>query len=381
MLRLTPVALLFALAAIAQAGAPQVAINLFDGQSLDGWTVENGCKVTVEDGLLVLKQGNGWLRSDYEYGDFRLHVEWKAVKPADYDAGVYVRTQAGGAPFPKVSHQVNLLQGSEGAVKNIPGATAPAGLVKPGEWNSFDITCLGDTLAVTINGQEAYKVPGLKQKKGYIGLQCEVDKGGEFHFRNLHVSELGYQSLFNGKDLSGWEGGGAPAEQCWEVENGLLKCTGQKGPWLRSAKEYGDFSLRFDYQLEPGGNSGVYVRVPQDGNHHRENAEGPPAGFEVQLLDDAADQYKTLKDYQYSASVYDILGAKPRNSRPAGQWNTIEIACRGQHVQIQHNGVRVADCSAEKYPLLNLRQTKGFLGLQNHSSVVRFRNVRVAELR
>ena len=46
---------------------------------------------------------------------------------------------------------------------------------------------------------------------------------------------------------------------------------------------------------------------------------------------------------------------------------------------IHHNGAKVIDCSAEKYPLLNLRQTKGYLGLQNHSSVVRFRNVRLAE--
>ena len=97
----------------------QATSTLFDGRSLDGWTVEGDCRVVVEDGLLVLKEGNGWLRSDLTYRDFTLHVEWKAVKTADYDSGVYVRTLTGGAPFPSNSHQVNLLDGSEGNVKNI----------------------------------------------------------------------------------------------------------------------------------------------------------------------------------------------------------------------------------------------------------------------
>ncbi|RPI80431.1 MAG: DUF1080 domain-containing protein, partial [Planctomycetaceae bacterium] len=93
---------------------PRSTSSLFDGQSLDGWTIEGDCQAAVEDGLLVLKQGNGWLRSDLQYRDFVLHVEWKAVKTSDYDSGVYVRTLAGGAPFPKNSYQVNLLDGSEG---------------------------------------------------------------------------------------------------------------------------------------------------------------------------------------------------------------------------------------------------------------------------
>src|SRR6516162_4863955 len=87
---------------------------LFDGRSLDGWSAENGCEAGVENGLLVLKAGDGWLRSDRTYADFVLHVEWKALKAADYDAGVYIRTLPEGTPFPKTGYQVNLLQGKEG---------------------------------------------------------------------------------------------------------------------------------------------------------------------------------------------------------------------------------------------------------------------------
>lgn len=352
-------------------------IDLLDGRSLDGWTVEGECEAAIEAGLLVLKKGNGWLRSDLQYRDFVLHVEWKSVKPADYDSGVYVRTLAGGAPFPRSSYQVNLLDGSEGNVKNLKGATS-TGLVNRGEWNAFDITAIGERLEVAINGKTAYKVNGLKNREGFIGLQCEVDKGGEFQFRKLSITELGYRSLFNGKDLSGWEGGAESADKCWLVEKGLLVCNGQKGPWLKSRDEFSDFDLRFEYQVSPGGNSGVYVRVPADGNHHRDNDQLPPAGFEVQVLDDAAPQYSMLKDYQYCGSVYDICGASDRVCRPAGRWNTMEIRCEGSNVRVFHNGVLVTEVTEQSHPLIALRQSRGFLGLQNHDTVVKFRNIRVA---
>jgi hypothetical protein len=365
------------LAVIAADSAPaQFTYSLFDGQTLDGWTAENGCEAAVEEGMLVLKAGDGWLRSDHTYADFLLHVEWKALKQADYDAGIYIRTLPAGKPFPNDGYQVNLLQGKEGNIGNLPGASS-TGLVKPGEWNVFDVTVAGETVALAINRREAYKVGGLKHAAGYIGLQCEVPKGGHFQFRNLRITEFGQQSLFNGKDLTGWEGAGEPAEKCWQVSEGLLQCTGAPGPWLRSKDEYGDFNLRLEYQVSAEGNSGVYVRVPADGNHHRENDQAPPAGFEVQILDDASPKYKDLKDYQYSGSVYDIAGATRRVSRPAGRWNTLEINARGQRLAVTHNGVVIVDLEEEKFPLIKLRQTKGFLGLQNHSTLVKFRNLRI----
>ncbi|MSR60751.1 MAG: DUF1080 domain-containing protein [Planctomycetaceae bacterium] len=350
--------------------------SLFDGRTLQGWTIENDCEIGVEDGSLVLQSGNGWLRSDHTYADFALHVEWKALKESDYDAGIYIRTLNGGKDFPKDSYQINLLQGEEGNIKKLKGA-ASKGLIKPGDWNAFDIAVVGDQVALQINGKPAYKVGGLKQRIGYVGLQCEVIKGGKFQFRNLSITELGYRSLFDGKSLDGWTGAGEPAEKCWVVREGLLACTGAPGPWLRSGEQHGDFNLRLDYLVAAGGNSGVYVRVPEDGNHHRENETAPPAGFEVQILDDHDPQYRELKDYQFSGSVYDIAGANPCNVRPAGEWNTLEINAQGQHVTVTQNGVVVVDVNDQTHPLIKLRQTSGFLGLQNHSTQVTFRNLRV----
>jgi 3-keto-disaccharide hydrolase len=356
--------------------AAQFTHPLFDGRTTGGWTAENGCEATVDEGRLVLSSGDGWLRSDHLYADFVLHVEWKALQASNYDAGIYIRTPAGGQPFPAAGYQVNLLEGSEGNIGSLPGA-ASTGLVRAGDWNAFDITVVGDKVSLVINGTEAYCVAGLKQRTGFIGLQCEVPTGGQFQFRNLWITEIGYRSLFNGVDLSGWQGAGEPAEKCWRVQSRLLQCTGTVGPWLRSAAEFGDFNLRLDYQVSAEGNSGVYVRVPADGNHHRENDTLPPAGFEVQVLDDAAPKHKDLKDYQFSASVYDIAGATRRVSKPAGQWNTLEIDAREQEIIVTHNGIVVVEVNAETFPLIKLRETKGFLGLQNHSTLVSFRNLRV----
>lgn len=352
--------------------------SIFDGKTLNGWTIENDCEAEVKDGVLLLKAGDGWLRSDLSYTDFVLKLEWKALKAEKYDAGIYIRTRPGGKPFPKKGHQINLLQDREGDLVANKDAMSD-GLIKRGDWNSIRILARGTMLSVMMNGKEAYTLPeALKHESGHVGFQIEVPLGGQFLIRNIEIAELTHSSLFDGKTLAGWEGAGKPKETCWKVEDGSIVCTGEKGgPWLRTAKEYGDFNLRFDYQVSAGGNSGVYVRVPKDGNHHREDKSKPEAGFEIQVLDDKAEKYAKLKPYQYGGSLYDICGASSHVGRKAGEWNTLEINCKGQHVTTTHNGVTIVDVTPESHPLISLRKTSGFLGLQNHSTVVKFRNVRI----
>ncbi len=351
--------------------------DLFDGESLDGWTAENGCTATANDGLLLLESGNGWLRTDHTYTDFRLELEWKALQAEAYDAGIYIRAQPEGSPFPKQAYQINLLQGQEGSIPRMPTAVNPVAVDPQGEWNRFEITVVGETVELVVNGKPAYSSGGLTLSRGHIGIQIEVPKGGQFLMRNLRVTEFGHRSLFDGETLAGWTGGGSKAEECWKVDNRELICTGEKGPWLRSEEQYDDFNLRLEYQVESGGNSGVYVRVPANGNHHRDNGNEPPAGFEVQVLDDSAAQYRNLKPYQYCASVYDFAGATPHVGKPPGQWNTLEINCLGHHITTVHNGVTVVDTSDKEHAGLALRNLEGYLGLQNHKTVVKFRKLRV----
>ncbi len=359
-----------------------VTYALIDTASLDYWTAENGCKVSVRDGVLLLESGNGWLRSHQTYADFFLHAEWRTLKTEGYDAGIYLRAGRDGEPFPKRGYQVNLKQGHEGEIIGLSGAGNSTAVRPAGQWNAFDLTVTGETVKLVVNGTQAYEAKGLATEPGHIGLQVEVPEGGQFEFRNIQVTEFDYRALFNGVDFANWEGSDAPAETCWKVADGVLTCVrGKKGPWLRSSEQFDDFNLRIDYRVEQDANSGLYVRVPANGNHHRDATTLPAAGFEVQLIDDAISRDARIKDYQYSASVYDIAGATEHVSRPAGRWNTFELDCRGNHIVCIHNGVEVVDITDTTHPLLALRQRSGYLGLQNHGGGVSFRNIRIGPAR
>jgi outer membrane protein assembly factor BamB len=182
----------------------------------------------------------------------------------------------------------------------------------------------------------------------------------------------GYRPLFDGQSLAGWEGAGQPAEKCWKAEDGAIVCTGEKGTWLRSKERFDDFNLRLEYKLKPGGNSGVYIRVPENGTHH-----GDGAGIEVQVLDDGAERYRTLKPYQYTGSLYAIAPATQHVAKQPGTWNSLEINCRGTKYHVIHNGTQIIAADETTYPELKGRLTKGFLGLQNHNEEVWFRNIRI----
>lgn len=354
-------------------------VSLFNGHNLDGWHITD-CEVAVEDGKLVLKEGNGFVRTDHRYGDFVLELDWKALQSEKYDSGIYLRselpTDRKKRPWP-TRYQANLLQGKEGNIVGLAGAES-TGLIKSGDWNHFKFTAIGHELGLEINGQPAWKTSGIEPLSGYIGFQAEVKLGGQFEFKNIQITELGFESLFNGKDLAGWEGADTDAAACWAVEEGLLVCTGKPGPWLRSKEEYGDFTLRLDYRVKEGGNSGVYVHVPANGKHRGRDVDGEgPNGTEVQILDDRSDRYKDIQPYQFCGSVYAIAPAKEHVGRAAGQWNALEITCVGTSYRVAHNGLVIVDATEAEFPELKNRLARGFLGLQNHSEHVWFRNVRI----
>ena len=366
---------LLAIGTAASADEPSgVRLSLFNGENLAGWQV-TGCQAAVENGALVLLEGNGLVRSDHQYRDFILELSWRARKEDKWDSGIYIRANLPpeGRPWPD-KYQINLKQGDDGNLVGSPMGRS-TGLVKPGEWNRLKVTVIGTKAIAEINGQRAWEADGLAQSEGYIGLQSEVPGGGQYEFKDIYVTELGYESLFDGKSLAGWEGAGQDPSACWKVEDGLLMCTGEKGPWLRSKEQYGDFDLRLDYKVNPGGNSGVYIRVPEDGNHHGDNS-----GVEIQILDDKAEKYKELKGYQYTGGVYDIAAPKQKVGRDPGQWNSMQIQVRGTHYLIVHNGVTIIDADVEEFPDLKARRLDGFLGLQNHSEQVWYRNMRLARL-
>ncbi len=193
--------------------------------------------------------------------------------------------------------------------------------------------------------------------------------------------------LFNGKDLSGWkEVSKKPG--AWKVENGILRCSGGVGGWLSTDKEFSDFELSLEFRLPQGGNSGVFLRHPGTG-------DGAYTGMEIQVLDDYAREYENLRAVQYTGSIYDVQAAAPgvtkkedpekwkdRATRPAGQWQKMDISCIGRRVKVAVNGRVVVDANLDDYPDKvakhpGIKRTAGFIGLQNHGSGVDYRNIRI----
>src|SRR5687767_2639937 len=168
------------------------AIKLFDGQTLKGWTAVHGGKYSVEYENLVIDGGNGWLRSDKQYADFDLTVEWKAdakykLGGEQYDSGLFFRTTGDEKPWPKNKYQMNMKQTSGGELSGINKDGGLDHLLPPGAWNKYRLRVKGNTAEAWINGHQVWKTDRIKTPKGYLGLQAE---GYRLEFRRIELTPL-----------------------------------------------------------------------------------------------------------------------------------------------------------------------------------------------
>jgi hypothetical protein len=328
--------------------------------------------IQLQDGVLVLAPGGASLRSHGQLDDFELDLQWCCSAEDSGGGSIVVGAQADGHEAAETSgYAIDLAVGSAGRLVH-EEELRPGMTVQAGQWNGLRLKVAGNSAELLVNGQSCWKIDDLPRRTGWLEFRSSPEASGHLSLREIRIVEANHRSLFNGTDLSCWEGAGSGASECWDVRDGMLFCTGKRGPWLRSMEEFDDFNLRLEYKLRPGGNSGVYVRVPANGNHH-----GEGAGIEVQILDDGAERYKSLKPYQYCGSLYAIVAAEPRVSRPAGAWNTLEIDCRQTAYRVVHNGIEVVNATAEQASELARRRVSGYLGLQNHSEEVDFRHLRI----
>ncbi|MCM1177334.1 MAG: DUF1080 domain-containing protein [Bacteroidales bacterium] len=224
----------------------------------------------------------------------------------------------------------------------------------------------------------------------------------------------GYYVIFDGKSLDGWRGYGkdhVPAR--WTIEDGCLKFSGTgtgegqtaEGGDIIFAHKFQNFILEFDWKVAKGSNSGVFylaqeVTTEKDGETRYE-----PIYIscpEYQVLDNAnhPDALLGVDGNRQSASLYDMIPAKPQNQKPFGEWNKGKIMVYKGTVVHGQNDVNVLEYhlwtpqwtdmlqaskfSEEKWPLafelLNNcggENHEGYIGFQDHGDDVWFRNIRV----
>ena len=396
--------------------------SMYNGQDLRGWKglVANPVKrrLLSADTLALLQvkadevMRSGWeakgeelhftghgdnLCSVKDYQDFEMYVDWKIEKEGD--AGIYLRGSPQVQIWDTALTRVGAQVGSGGLYNNQINPRNPLKVADNPveEWNTFRIIMKGERVTVYLNGElvvdkailENYwdrKIPIFL--KDAIELQAH---GNHIVYRNIYVKELqpevvytapegDFTTLFDGASLFNWTGNTTD----YFPSNGELVVDPKRGGKgnLYTKKEYGDFHLKFDFQLTPGANNGLGIRTPLEG-------DAAYVGMELQILDNTSPLYAKLQPYQYHGSVYGIIAAKQGFLKPVGEWNEEEVIAQGSKIKVILNGDVILDgdialttkegtADHKEHPgLLNKTGHIGFLG---HGSPLKFKNIRIKEL-
>ena len=355
---------------------------------------------SVADGGLVFDGKGESLCTAKDYGDFELYVDWKILEGGD--SGLYLR----GSPQVQIwdTEFENYFRhgaenGSGSLWNNQRNPRFP--LVKAdkpvGEWNTFFIRMVGERVTIKLNDQlivDNVILENLWQRelpiypRGQIELQ---NHGNTLYFRNLYIREIAseeantllekrdaqyYDSIFNGRDFSGWKG----ELENYEVVDGSFMCKAGKGGTVFTEKQYSDFISRLEFKLPPGGNNGLAIRYPGKGAPHLD-------GLELQVLDSEDPKYATLDPRQYHGSVYGLVPAHRGYLRPTGEWNFQQVTMRGSKHKVELNGFTILDSDLSEVKESKdgavppgVKNTSGHFGFAGHDDAVAFRNISIREL-
>lgn len=372
----------------------------------------------AEDGALVFDGKGHSLCTGKDYGDFEMLVDWKIEEGGD--SGIYLR----GSPQVQIWDTARVSSGAQvgsgGLYNNQKNPSKPLQVAdKPvGQWNTFRIKMHGERVAVRLN--EVLVVDNVvmenyweRDKPIYPNGQIELQShGSKLYFRNIFIREIknelteqekaeGFKLMFEwdeekakekvADNLPDWQGN----KEGYVVKEGMIIVEPKLGGGnLYTAKEYGDFIMRFEFKLTPGANNGLGIRAPLSGD---------PAyvGMELQILDNTSPQYATLQPYQYHGSIYGVVPADPSkrgclkagtpwdsDDWTCGGWNCEEVIAKGKKIMVKLNGETIVDADIseeniakdvlEKHP--GLKNEKGYIAFCGHGDKLAFRNLRITEL-
>jgi hypothetical protein len=198
--------------------------------------------------------------------------------------------------------------------------------------------------------------------------------------------------LFDGSSTEHWRGYNMNRfpDETWTIEGDELVFRPSEGQNqahdIITREKYKDFELRLEWQISEAGNSGIFHHVIEQPDH-----QIYWSGIEMQILDNEA--FPNLNDHQYAGALYDLKPATPQNAKPHGEWNTVRIISNGSHMEYWQNGEKVVEFerwSNEWFDLVRASKfechpsfgtvPKGHIGLQDHSDMVKFRNIKIRRL-
>jgi hypothetical protein len=369
-------------------------VLLFDGKTLDSWRDYKGEAVTgpwkAENGTLTAlglgSDSTGYIITRKEYGNFILTFDWKISEGGNSGVLYHVverpeyKVPYVTGPEYQVIDDIGFPQKLEEWQKAgadyamYPPDNNKKKLNKAGSWNTSKIVFDNGKAEYWLNGKkllefEAWTDDWFKRKSsgkwdfapeyglarsGYFALQ---DHGSRVWYKNIKLKELprkpAQESLFNGKDLSGWDVYGT---ELWYVKNGELVC--ESGPdkkygYLGTRKYYDDFELTVDFKQISNGNSGVFFR-----SYIRTGVN--ISGWQVEVAPTGNDSGGIYESYG-RGWLFQIPDEK-ENILKMGDWNTMRIKVKGDNVTTWLNGEKMTELTDKK-----IGQGKGRIMLQIHS--------------
>lgn len=352
----------------------------------------------------LVNDGEGaYATTEKDYGDFELLVEYRTVPKAD--SGIYLR----GVPQVQIwdyteeaKFNLGANKGSGGLWNNSAGRPGKDPLVladKPfGQWNALRIVMVGSRVSVWLNGSHVvdhaimenyYDRSTPVPARGPIQLQTH---GGEIRWRNIFIREIasseandmlrarsadGFKDIFNGRTFDGWAG---PLEN-YDIRDRSIVCKPDKGGTIYWNQTLTDFDARLEFKLPPGGNNGLAIRYPGEGD------TAYVGMTEIQVLDDNYEKVRgPIDPKQAHGSAYGMVAAARGYQRPIGEWNVQDVSVTNSTIRVELNGNVILNADLSKVdPATYLggrahpgvTRTSGFFGFAGHSDPVMFRNIQI----
>ncbi len=425
-------------------------VDLFDGETLKGWHKLGGdATYTIKDGAIVgtttHNTPNTFLTTDKLYGDFILELDYKV--DSTMNSGIQIRSNS----IPTYrdgrvhGYQIEIDpserawsggiydESRRGWLNPLTNNAEAQKAFKQNEWNHYRIEAIGDTIKTWINNIPAAYLIDDKTDKGFICLQVHSihgdQKGGtNIIWKNIKIitdsiskyakktpltpittknqltideKKDGWKLLWDGETTNGWRG--AKLEEFpaigWQIENGILSVLASGGAESTAGGDivteqlYGNFELKVDFKLTPGGNSGIKYYVDTNIN----KGPGSSIGLEYQILDDALHPDAKKGNHEGSrtvSSLYDLIKADVNKPiHPIGAWNTAYIISKDNHVEHWLNGTKVleyerksdnyrklvSESKYNKWPNFG-ELDKGQILLQDHGDFVSFKNIKIRSI-
>jgi len=347
---------------------------LFDGESLFGWHDECNADWRIDDGAIVVTEGEvGLLRTTTQFDNYVLKVDFRSATGTN--SGIFLRTSPSPQNPADDCYELNIAD-SDNAFPtcSLVARQKAEGDFDSDDWQSFEVTMNGSRVAIKLDGKRVLDYTDPKPLgRGFIGLQ---HNSGKVEFRNIKLKPLGLASIFNRKDLAGWKNYPEMESKFTVTENGDLNVKNGRGQ-LETEGTYGDFILQLECKTHAEQlNSGIFFRcIPGD----------VMMGYESQIHNGFENGDRTKPVDCGTGGIF--RRADARRVVPNDlTWFSKTIIAEGPHVSVWVNGFQVTDWTdtrkRHENPRKGLRLEPGTIMIQGHDPTtdISFRNLHIREM-